>query len=484
MLNIVDEIFARADRRTLAIITGERRLSFGDLERLTAQAAEKLGDAGRQRMGLYCPNGIAHIVWSLAVLKCGGVLVPVAPELSPPERDAELRTTALDAVLCADGKEWHRPPPRTQLLSVAGLAPATLTLGWREGAAAFDEAALAALNPALIRFSSGTTRARTGIVISHETLLARVQAANAGLRIGPGDRVVWILPMAHHFAVSIILYLLHGATTVLEDSHLGEDVYGALSEHAGTVLYASPFHYALLAACENAAPVPSLRLAVSTAAALPETTATAFLQRFGLPLTQALGIIECGLPIFNDLWPRQKPDSIGRPQPGYEIALRDEHGAAVPEGTVGELFLRGPGICDAYLQPWTLREDLLHEGWFRTGDLARLDADGALFLTGRSHNVINVGGMKCFPEEVEATLNQHPAILESRVSPKDHAAFGMIPIAEIVLRDPAAPFKTSELMGFCRARLSTYKIPARFVVVPNLPKTPSGKLQRTALPHP
>jgi long-chain acyl-CoA synthetase len=342
----------------------------------------------------------------------------------------------------------------------------------------FDEEALAALNPALIRFSSGTTRQRTGVVLSHETLKARVEAANSGLRIGPGDRVVWILPMAHHFAVSIILYLLHGATTVIEESHLGDDVYRAVAEHAGTVLYASPFHYALLAGCESARPAPSLRLAVSTAAPLPLGTAQAFLERFGLPITQALGIIECGLPIFNGRWAAEKPGSVGLPQPGYEMRLRAENGGDIADGESGELFLRGSGLADAYLVPWTPREQFLRDGWFRTGDLARVDPDGAVFLSGRSHSVINVGGMKCFPEEVEATLNSHPGVIESRVLPREHPALGTIPVAEIVPRDPAAPPKMGELISFCRARLSSYKIPARFVTVAAIPKTPSGKVQR------
>ena len=342
----------------------------------------------------------------------------------------------------------------------------------------FDEAALTALNPALIRFSSGTTGKRKGIILSHETLLARVTAANAGLQIGPGDRVIWMLPMAHHFAVSIILYLLHGATTVLVDSHLGEDVFSALIQNSGTVLYASPFHYGLLASCESAKPVGSLRLAVSTAASLPANIAANFLERFSVPLKQALGIIEVGLPIFNDAWAREKPGSIGRPQPGYAMAIRNEEGSEVPSGTVGSLFIRGPGIADAYLQPWTPQEKILEAGWFRSGDLAQADAEGAVFLAGRTFSVINVGGLKCFPEEVEATLNEYPGILESRVLAQPHPALGMMPVAEIVPREASAPPKTSDLLAFCRARLSNYKIPLRFNFVTAIPKTPTGKIQR------
>jgi len=305
-------------------------------------------------------------------------------------------------------------------------------------------------------------------VLSHETLRDRVVAGNAGLGIGPGDRVIWILPMAHHFAVSIILYLLHGATTVIERSHLGEDVFAALERHRGTVIYASPFHYALLASCPAARPVPSLRLAVSTAAALPAATAEKFLERFGLPLTQALGIIECGLPILNRASAAQKPESIGRPQPAYAAEIRGS----------GDLYVRGPGFADAYLAPWMTRDAILDDGWFHTGDQARIDAGGDIFLVGRSHSVINVGGMKCFPEEVEAALDEHPDVRESRVSALPHPTFGSVPVAEIVPADPAAPPRIPALVAHCRARLSNYKLPVKYTFVAALPRTPSGKIQR------
>jgi len=477
-MNIVEEIFSCSASSATAIIAGERQLTFRDLEVLVDQAAVQLGADGGQRIGLYCPNGIGHIVWSLAVLKCGGVLVPIAPELSPFERDTQVDITGVDAILCADGRKWHKIPPHRRALDVLGLATAEMTTGWRFTAPCFDENALASLSPALIRFSSGTTGTSKGVVLSHQTLLDRVRASNSHMRLGPGDRVIWMLPMAHHFAVSIILYLLHGATTVLENSHLGEDVFAALERHRGTALYASPFHYALLASCVNGKPVSSLRFAVSTAAALPVETAKRFWDRFGVPLQQALGIIECGLPLLNDFWPLDKPESVGRPQLGFETTIRDAKGAELAPGSVGDLFLRGPGFVDAYLSPWKTQEEILQDGWFRSGDQAMVDTDGAVFLVGRSQSVINVGGMKCFPEEVEAILNSHPMVRESRVFAADHATFGSVPTAEIVPVSGDDLPKMSELSGWCRARLSLYKLPVKFNFVVAVPKTASGKIQR------
>ena len=467
MLNIVDEIFRHADRNATALIAGERSVSYAELHRLVDAASSLIGPRSAQRIGLLCPNGVHHIVWSLAVLRCGGVLVPVAGELSLPERDAVVQTTALHAILTAGGKEWHAPTASQQTLDLTDM-PAVLHEIQRDPATTFDQGQLSALNPALIRFSSGTTGRRKGVVLSHETLLARVRACNAGLKIGPGDRVIWTLPMAHHFAVSIVLYLLHGATTVLEDSHLAEDVYRALTTHNGTVLYGSPFHYALLAGFEKGKPHPSLRLAVSTAAALPKQVAEQFHARYQLPLRQGMGIIEVGLPLLNVDHPLDKPESVGRCQPAFEAKITDN----------GELLLRGPGMFDAYLSPWTPRAEVLHDGWFSTGDLARADDDGSIYLVGRTHSVINVGGMKCFPEEIEAVLCQHPGVAESRVLGMANAAFGSVPVAEIVPRDAASPPKSLELTTLCRRELSAYKVPMRYTVVASIAKTPSGKILR------
>ncbi len=475
-MNLANDIFHHADPAAPALMEATRTTSYGELDAWTAAAAAALGDCQGRRVGLSCPNGLAHIVWSLALLRAGAVLIPVAPELTGPEQIELAATTSLHAVLAAGGHDWPHPASGARDLAAAGL-----TATWFELAPpppSFDEAELARLNPALVRFSSGTTGRRKGIVLSHETLLARLTAANAGLGIGPGDRIIWMLPMAHHFAVSLLLYLRHGAATVLPASHLGEDVIAALQAYRGTVLYAAPFHHALLAGAPGAGPVPSLRLAVSTAAPLPAATAEAFQQTFGLPLRQALGIIECGLPLLNTAWP-EKAASVGAPQPGFAIELHDEAGQPVAEGATGELCLRGPGLVDAYLSPWTPREKLLQDGWFRTGDLARRDAAGAVFLLGRSHSVINVGGMKCFPEEIEACLQEHPGVREARVAGQPHPDFGQVPAAAIIARNPAAPPSPRELGEHCRARLSAHKVPVRFVLVDALPKTASGKPDRT-----
>ena len=121
---------------------------------------------------------------------------------------------------------------------------------------------------------------------------------------------------------------------------------------------------------------------------------------------------------------------------------------------------------------------MLEDGWFRTGDLARMDGDGDVFLLGRSHSVINVGGLKCFPEEIEAVLAEVPGVAAARVFGKDHARFGAVPMAEIEPRDPFQPPRASELALHCRRALANYKVPVSFQMVEHIQRTPSGKIKR------
>jgi len=184
---------------------------------------------------------------------------------------------------------------------------------------------------------------------------------------------------------------------VLEDSHLAGELVTTARARGATVFYGSPFHLALLAAENSARAWPTLRLAVSTAFALPEATAVAFARRYSMAPAQGFGIIEAGLPLLNTDAARAKPLCVGRPD-DCALRLRDERGADVAPGEIGELWLRGPGMFDAYLVPWRERAAATDDGWFATGDLASQDEDGHVFLRGRRKSVINFGGSKFFPE--------------------------------------------------------------------------------------
>lgn len=461
-MNIAEEIFRNADPNALAVVDRGVSHTYGFLNTVSKRIARELAQnhalRSHQRIGLRCRDGFNYVALALGILRANACFVPIAPEASRPEQNALVESLHLHGVITGSEEAGHFTfeSMRTE------REPA-----WQRD---FEER-----NPALIRFSSGTTGDSKGVLLSHETIRARIAAANSGLAIGAGDRVLWVLGMAHHFAVSILLYLRNGAAIVIPETHLAGDLLAAANAHGATVFYASPFHYILLTAGNEKIHWPSLRLAVSTTAALAEDVARRFADACGIYPAQALGIIEVGLPFLNHVEPEKRYDSIGRPQPSFEVRLLDNDGRPVPPGTPGQLLIKGPGLFDAYIDPWKNRNAALLDGdWFSSGDLASVDEAGYYYLQGRSKTVINIGGMKFFPEEVEKLLCSHPSVTEARVSCRQHPHFGSISIAEVV----ASNVTSAELLGHCRRNLARYKIPAEIVFVDSIPKTPSGKILR------
>ena len=411
------------------------------------------------RIGLCFPNGVNYVALTYALWQTGAVVVPVPTEC-PPEELAEIAATMeLSAILSQKPLAHCEPLTPEVFLTRQPLAAPADNHG---------------LNIAFIRFTSGTTNARKGVVLCHETIRDRVLTANRAFGITESDTIVWCLPMAHHFLITIVLYLNVGATVVLARHVTAKPFLEAVNRWRGTILYAAPFHFSLLARDTSGAQMDSVRLAVSTTCALPQDVSAQFFKRFGKPLIPALGIIELGLVALNNADPLARWNSVGHPLADFRVKILapDEHG-------IGEVAVSGPGICDAYAAPWQPRETILRDGWFITGDLGRIDDQGFLYLISRKTAVINLAGRKVFPEEIEAVLNRHPAIRESRVFGRTHPHLGEVVEAEIVLTAPDA--SPENLSHFCREHLAAFKIPTRFHVVTAVPRTPTtGKILRLA----
>ena len=459
-MNLTDLLDKTAGRwpNKPALIEGTTVVSYAELVQKSNQLAAQLKSfplSHGARVGLCCPNSIDYVALTFALWRIHAVVVPIPTECAEEEILNMAVTMCLDAIIS------QKPRQTSSLLSnffLTKLSPP-------------KKADNHGLNIAFIRFTSGTTSACKGVVLCHETIRDRVAASNKSLRIGPDDTVMWCLPMSHHFLVTIVLYLSVGATIVLARHVLAKMFLDAVDRARGTVLYAAPFHYALLARDGSGTKIPSVRLAVSTTCKLPQDISDDFFKRFDRPLTQALGLIELGLPCVNVDDPLHRWNSVGRPQPDYAVLIRHPDADGY-----GEIVVAGPGFFDAYDNPWTPREQLMPDGWFATGDIGRLDEDGYLFLAGRKAAVINVAGRKIFPEEIEAVLNRHPAVQESRVFGVPHAHLGETVEAEAVLGKTATP---DELRDFCRKHLSVEKIPSRIQLVSQIARTAvTGKIRR------
>jgi long-chain acyl-CoA synthetase len=477
VVTVIDCIRERAaeapDRPALISDDGSccsRVVSYGDLvERFEdrARAFHAAGLRPAERCGLVAPQGAAFVEAALGILDAGGCLVPIPEDHRGPVFDDFARRAHLHHVVDDAGAgPTFRPLPDPGAVDGVG------------------DAAFRALKPAYLRFTSGTTNRRKGVIIGHAAILARLAAANRALEIGPGDRVMWLLPMAHHFVVSILLYLRFGATILIPAGSLARNVLELARRERATVLYASPHHFRLLGKDASDIGLDGVRLAISTAEGLRHDVAERFAERFGFPLAQALGIIEVGISVANLAAAGDKPEALGRPLPDFDVWLRGEDGRALAGATspdrTGEICIRGPGLLDAYLDPWLPAHEILQPDGFRTGDQGWFDGDGDLHLAGRRINRICMAGMKFFGEEAEAVLDTHPAVRESRVFAREHAHLGEIPVAEIVPENASAPPQRAELAAHCRASLPGYKVPREFRSVEALARTPSGKLRRGA----
>lgn len=478
-LNLAELFFQQAATQAdHPIILGPHEqtcVTYGAFQRDIQHFAEQLRTAGIQKgmnIGLHYPSGQDYMAFTYALWAIGACVTPIPVELATEEKQQILHHIAIEAVISTVRHSDVFAPfviGETNVLTEQAGLLTVKTL--RE-----PPPGLADLNPAFIRFTSGTTGEAKGVVLSHETIFERIQAANQGLHIGPDDRIVWLLSMAYHFAVSIVAYLTFGATIILPKNAFGVSILQAAHRHQATLIYGAPTHYELMTHDRSGQTLPPLRLAIVTTTRLPTELANTFYQRFGLPLNETYGIIEVGLPAINLDQPRAKQGSVGKLLPAYTIKLVQR-----PDEAAGEILLNGPGLLDAYYDPWQPRATILQHGWLATGDLGVMDDAGFLTIVGRNKEMISVAGMKFFPQEVETVLERHPAIQAACVFGIKAPRLGETPIAHLVLADGTAePPTETELKDYCTEHQASYKIPSQFHWVDRLARTASGKLIRNA----
>lgn len=477
--NVYQSILEANSRRLhkTAVVYRNIRITYGTLLKEVEETASVLvafGIQGHDRVALRCPDSTAHIVLALALLKIRAVQIPV--DISIPE--AEVRNiceeVSADAFISKGllSEGWQRPS-EVQHFTCVGDEIYLQKFALQSHIAP----ELSKLNPAFIRFTSGTTSSSKGVIISHESVIFRTDSANEGLRISSDDTVLWVLSMAYHFVVTILLFLRKGAAIVICESPAALSMPQILTDEKITFLYMSPFHYHLM--CEspafNAAMVEHVRLAVTTAMPMDCNLAEKFYAKFNIRPRQAYGIIEVGLPCIDLDEKEFKTGVVGKPLPLCELRINEPD-----KNGVGTVLLRAPGMFDGYLHPFSRREEICENGFFNTGDIGFIDESGQLVIVGRSKNIINFAGMKIFPYEVEEVLRSFPAVENVSVYGVEDFIYGEKPQADIVFKSDAKSHNEllAELRKFCYANLAPYKVPKVFNICDKLELTASGKILR------
>ena len=458
-----------------AIHDFEGTMSFKELLNAVDDLKEELmvlGVKPGMGIGVKARNSREFIIAVFALLGCGAAVMPVSHQLKKPEIDEILREARLHAMIDDNSGVIPIEYSRNLLKKVKHRLFFTFSEVPKE-----EVFAPHVESPAFIRFTSGTTGNSKGVVINNQAVIERTTAANKSLGLNEYSNVIWVLPMAYHFVVSIVLYIRVGAAITIVREFMARDIISMTNKFKGTMLYASPMQIKLLASDRGEENMTTLQKVISTSSGINPEVSMAFKKRFDKTVYQAFGIIEVGLPIINTEDDDQLLDSVGYPLPDFDVQVFDENYTILPRGEIGMLGIKGPGMFSAYLTPPVLLKDLMVDGYFFSADYAKIDNEGRVRIVGREKSMINVAGNKVFAEEVENVLEDLEIIKKARVSGVPHPLMGQIIQAEVVL-DGVDDIDVESTLTYCRKRLSTFKIPQKLIVVDELEMTGSGKLKR------
>jgi long-chain acyl-CoA synthetase len=495
--NLISHAAARFGDKTALIFEG-RSWSFRELDRASSQLAgqlQQLGVDAGETVSLYSPNCPEWVIGYYGVLKMGGVVNPLNLMLTPEEAAFAMADCGAVAVLGSVDKIAALAPVRahTRLrhaIAYGGPAPAdALDLRSLLNAAS-DGFRPPHIEPSAIctvGYTSGTTGHPKGAVLTHRSILMNT-AMTATLHLrAASDTVVSALPCSHVYGNIVMnAAIAYGMTLVLHPTFEARRILQSIQDHRATMFEGVPtmYMYMLNEPQLRTFDLSSLTRCTVGGQTMPETKMQQVQEVFGCPLIELWGMTELGgLGTTHSLYGPSRLGSIGVALPHLEarIAALDEPGRVLPFGEVGELQMRGPMTMREYLgRPDDTAKAIDADGWLHTGDLARMDADGYLYVVDRLKDMIITAGFNIYPAELERVIAEHPDVAMVAVGSIRDETKGELAKAYIVPRQGASP-DAAALERHCRERMAAYKVPRAFQFVADLPKTSSGKILRRKL---
>ncbi len=476
-----------ADRKGVALETEDgAAMTFADLlehaGRITA-LFKASGVAPGDRIAVQVEKSAASVALFLSVLQCGAVHVPLNPAYTPAELGHFLKDARPKVLVCD-------PAAEAGLSSLASLGSCWLfTLGadgrgslTAQGETLPSDRAVAARagdDIAAILYTSGTTGLSKGAMLSHDNLWSNAATLHALWGFRSGDVLIHALPLhhTHGLFVALNVMLINGGRILLLPKFDADRVID-LMDRASVFMGVPTFYTRLLASPRlTRAAAARMRLFVSGSAPLLVQTHADFAARTGQRILERYGMTETGMSASNPLEGERRAGSVGRALPGVDLRVCDAGGREMAAGEVGVLEVRGPNVFKGYWnQPEKTAAEFREDGFFVTGDLATIDADGYVSIVGRARDLIISGGLNIYPREVEAALDDLPGVIESAVIGVPHPDFGEAVVAVVTAQDDPG-----DLAGALRDRLAGFKLPKRVVRVEALPRNAMGKVQKNLL---
>ena len=475
---------APADQPAIILPEAEVRITYKELREQVMTMASALAAAGIRpgdRVATVLPNGLPAIVSFLAA-SIAGTAAPLNSGYREEEFRFYLEDTAARILLCPpDGAaearraaEGRIPVQAIEMDAHGFVRMAGAANGSKSLSPAGDDIAL-------VLHTSGSTGRPKRVPIKHSNLAASARNIVATYELSPSDVSLCVMPLfhVHGLVASTLSTILSGGTIVVPDKFNPLSFWRIARDHRVTWYSAVPtIHQLLLSRARGERPPGSegLRFIRSCSAALPPDMMRNMEATFGAPVLEAYGMTEASHQMCSNPLPpaSRKPGSVG-PGTGVRVSIMDTKGSHLASDKRGEVVIQGPNVVAGYENNPEANAKSYTGGWFRTGDEGFLDSDGYLTLTGRIKELINRGGEKIAPREIDEVLLTHPAVAEAVAFGVPHPTWGEEVEAAVVLREPR---KDSEILAYCRERLADFKCPKKLHVVDAIPRTATGKIQR------
>jgi long-chain acyl-CoA synthetase len=486
LVSVLDRVAAERGGHP-AVRMDDLVLDYSELREAAGLVTSLLSSAGvapGDRVGVMLPNVPAFPVAFYGALAAGAVVVPMNPLLKSREVAYYLGDSGAKVLFAwyssageaakgaADtgARVFTVDDPDMRSL-LAGLFP----VHTRVERADDDDA--------VVLYTSGTTGQPKGAQLTHANLSRNAAlTAETLINAGPEDVVMGCLPLFHVFGLTCGLNatIAGGGTLTLLPRFDPGQALGIIARDRVTVFEGVPTMYAAMLHHPSSAEADasSLRTCVSGGAAMPVEVLHSFEKTFGCVILEGYGLSETSpVASFNHPHAERKPGSIGTPVAGVEMRVVGPDGAPLAVGEVGEVAIRGHNVMKGYWRKPEATAEAIPDGWFRTGDLARVDEDGYFFIVDRKKEMIIRGGYNVYPREIEEVLYEHPAVAEAAVVGIAHDQLGEEVGAAVALK-PGATATPEELRAYVKDRVAAYKYPRRVWLVDELPKGPTGKILR------
>ena len=479
---LFEPLFAHAARTPglTCIIDEHGQYSYQQVATMAAGMGLYLAAATqRPHVGILLPPGVGYVAAFYGTLLAGKAVVPLNYLLGDREIAHVLANSGIDTVVTIPQLAGRLKDSPLKIVDLTQLPQSPAGIAPRFPSPRADDMAV-------LMYTSGTSGLPKGVVLTYRNLQSDVDAAIEHAALREKHKFLGIIPLFHSFGMTatILAPIQLGSTAIYLQRFSAVATLKAIKEHKASIMLGVPSMFAALLHLKSAtaADFAHFYLLISGGEPLSAAVRKGFEERFGITIHEGYGLTEtCAVAALNT--PQMnRPGSVGKPLPNVQTRIISDEGLAVGPDGEGEIWIKGPMIMKEYFHlPNETASALTADGFFKTGDCGKLDADGFLYVTGRKKELIIVAGEKAAPREIEEMLLLHPEVLDAAVVGKKDPHRGEIVVAFIIARPQTTPTSES-LRDFCRQKqLATFKVPREIHFVSEFPRTPTGKVLKRVL---